>query len=209
MIQEPKIPNGLALTSFNRILAKEEREAEQCLIEGITFEDEYAEGLRFVQVVIRDCRLNSSMFERFDALDVRFENCDLSNVDFSKSSIHRVVFQGCKLVGTNFQGTSFGDVTFHSCKMNFSLLNETKFKKVCFHSCDLEQSDFYAMAHQSLSFEKCRLSGAQMQQANLKQIDFRTSHFTHLIVDLNQLAGCRVTVEQALVFASLLGIQIE
>lgn len=208
-MNEPKLPQHLTETTWNRILAQEEWEAEQCLIESINFEEDEACDFRFVQVIIRDCRLNNSSIKRLNALDVRFENCDLSNVDFSKSSIHRVVFERCKLVGTIFQGSSLGDVTFESCKMNFSLFNETKLKNVFFNQCDLEQSDFYAVKYQSLQFEQCRLSGLQMQQTDLATLDLRSSQFTHLIVDLERLKGCRVTMEQALILASLLGIQIE
>ena len=60
-----------------------------------------------------------------------------------------------------------------------------------------------------LQFENTVLNGAELLQTSLKGVDFRTAQIDGIAVEMSNLKGAIMTMEQAAACAQLLGIIVK
>ncbi|WP_318263861.1 hypothetical protein [Peribacillus simplex] len=60
-----------------------------------------------------------------------------------------------------------------------------------------------------MKFETCRLNEVNFSRTPLKGIDISSSTFQRITVSPEDLKGCEVSPDQAIVFAAMLGLKIK
>nr|WP_286168778.1 pentapeptide repeat-containing protein [Roseburia sp. 1XD42-34] len=78
-----------------------------------------------------------------------------------------------------------------------------------FDHCSLRNTDFYACKFNKVQFQQCNLNKGNFSQTSLKNVDLSNSTFERLIVSLDELDGCEISPQQAIAFATMLGLKVE
>lgn len=205
-INAPKIPYTLQEATTESFFTEDELDGYE--LYAVNAADRQLTTVYISSSLVKQCDFSNAAFQNANFTDVRFENCDFSNASFSLSSIHRVQFINCKFVGTKFANTSFGHVQFEQCMLTMASFESSKMEKIIYHQCTLQQLDFYDMKTNELLFDACDLSAAVFSQTKLNKVDISRSYFEQLTVDVNDVKGAIVSREQAVYFASMLGLLI-
>ena len=82
-------------------------------------------------------------------------------------------------------------------------------KDVHFKGCELKFANFGSCKFNKVDFDTCNLIAAEFAGTKLNGLDFTTCRIDALKVKLLELKGIKVTPDQALEFAKMLGIKIE
>ncbi|MBD7946063.1 MULTISPECIES: pentapeptide repeat-containing protein [Psychrobacillus] len=175
-------------------------------LEGIT---EWEERVVFDQIHFQQASFESLHFYQVEFIDCIFEKCDLSNVVMDQALFHRVEFIECKLFGANITDGRLTDVRLVENLANYLNLSFSKLKKVSFTKCILNHADFVDSTFQQVELENCELNEANFTDTSLNGIDLSTSTYENLIVSMEDLKGCTVSMEQAIGFAKSLGVIIK
>lgn len=205
-LHAPKIPYDLTETTFDTIF--NDNELTDCAIYAATQAGQQLTDMRIYYSVLKQCDFSHTNVHHIDLTDVRFENCDFSNATFSLASIHRAQFINCKFVGTKFTKSSFGHVLFDQCVLTMASFEGSKIDHMLLCHSTLQQFDLYDMTIKALQFDQCDLSGAIVEQTQLKNVDLSRSYFDTITIEPHHLKGCIVSPQQAIYFASLLGLVI-
>lgn len=120
-----------------------------------------------------------------------------------------MVFKNCKLLGLNLTEANLGNVSFENCLANLCNFPEVRFKQVLFDSTSLQGANFYDCLLNKVAFQESDLNDVDFSQTSLKGIDISTCKFKRLQVTPESLNGCEVSTEQAIGFASLLGLKVK
>ncbi|OWA35542.1 hypothetical protein B9G55_12980 [Saccharibacillus sp. O16] len=158
----------------------------------------------FKQVTVLDSALRGAEFT-----DVVFEDCDLSNMNLTDAFLNRVAFKRCKLIGTDFGSSRMQHVRMSDCIGDYANFRLGKMKSVIFEDCSLLGSDLYAAEVQQFALDRCKIDGINLSEVKLKDVDLSRCEFDSLIVNPEDLAGCRIAPHQAAVFVGLLGLIME
>ncbi|MNO13053.1 Pentapeptide repeats (8 copies) [compost metagenome] len=208
-IDPPKITgeNSLLPQQIHTLQSKEE--ISHCLISDSLIEYQEAARVSFDKVIFRNVTIAGSTLNAIELTDVIFEHCDLSNVNFSDAFVHRTEFRNCKLTGTDFSRGRFQNVRIVDCIGDFASFRFGKFKGTAFVNCRLVSSDYYQAGLNHVEFSECDIDQATFEGCRLKEINLSDCRFAGLHVDIEDLAGCIISVEQAASFAGLLGLIIK
>ncbi|MCY9110007.1 pentapeptide repeat-containing protein [Bacillus atrophaeus] len=206
-IQKPRIPETLTAASFDEGLMQDDR-LEMCLIEDCSIIGEDIERICADQVVFRNVAFIDVSFRNIELTDVLFEKCDLSNADFSGAIIHRTEWGQSKLLGINLAEATMRNVLFSQCPANFSSFLFSNMKQVRFDQCSLLQCECNDAVLQHTHFDSCDLEGANFIGTSLQKMDLSSCRFEQIHVSLEKLKGCKITPQQATVFARALGAVI-
>ncbi len=208
-IDPPKITeeNSLLPQQVHTLQSKEE--ISHCLISDSLIEYQEADRVSFDKVIFRNVTIAESTLHAIELTDVIFENCDLSNVNFSDAFVHRTEFRNCKLIGTDFSRGRFQNVRMVDCIGDFASFRFGKLKGTVFTNCRLVSSDYYQAVLTHVEFLECDIDQATLAGCRLKEIDLSDCSFTGVHVDIEDLAGCIISAEQAASFAGLLGLVIK
>lgn len=207
-ITAPKIQEG-RLEPETELYVESRLEIADRLIEQTELTELDADRVSFDRVICRQVTITESALREAEFTDTVFENCDFSNVNFADVFLNRVEFKNCKLIGTDFGGGRMQQVRFTDCIADYANFRLVKFKSALFEDCSLIGTDYYAAAVQQFGFERCKIDRINLAEAKLGGVDLSTCEFDSLIVNLEDLQGCRIAPHQAAVFVGLLGLIIE
>lgn len=177
-----------------------------CSLEGI----EESDGkIIFDQVIFKQASFVGLHIYQVEFIDCIFEKCDLSNVVMEQAVFHRVEFIACKLFGANFADARLTDVRVIENHANYLNLSFSKLKKVSFNKCTLNHADFIDSTFQQVDLEDCEIDEANFTDTSLEGVDLSNTTYENIIVSLEDLKGCTVSMEQAIGFAKSLGVIIK
>lgn len=209
-IKEPHIMEDLPEISFRDL---DEDDDIPYLGHGVirdcTIESDDLEKLEISQVVFKNVVFLNVSFTRMVLTDVIFENCDLSNADFMEANMQRVEFRESKMIGINLADSHFHHVLFDNCMLHLGAFGYSRFKQAKFSGCMMQQVDCYECTFAKVGFDTCDLDEANFHQTDLNGIDLSTSRFLRLTVSVDDLRGCTISAEQAIGFATMLGLIIK
>ncbi|MCA1055760.1 pentapeptide repeat-containing protein [Rossellomorea aquimaris] len=208
-IENPKLPTDLKRAQFEDLYYEEDPSLMDCEVKNAFVEGENIEKLELSRVSFKGIRLLSSTFSRADVADVIFEGCDLSNTRFDEGILHRVAFKDCKLLGLDLSKAHLKDVTFDNCIMDVSSFIETMTNKVRFERSRMHSANFYECDMKRTAFEQCDLNDIDFTVTNLNGVDISSSFFERINVEAANVKGCIVSPQQAVSFASLLGLKVK
>jgi uncharacterized protein YjbI with pentapeptide repeats len=153
--------------------------------------------------VFNDCTFRRARFNLSVHANAAFVNCTFSNCNFFDAR-----FTDCKLVGSMFDRCTF-DVT-KVVGGNWSLvgLPGADLRRATFSGVRMREADLTGVRCEGSSLRDVDLSGASLHGAKLTECDLRGSDLSALVPDEVELRGAIVTLDQAVVIAEALGLDV-
>jgi uncharacterized protein YjbI with pentapeptide repeats len=171
------------------------------------------------ELKIDEFRIDSSVLERvqlaggrFGAVlwkDVQLVGCDLANVRAHRIALVRVEFIDCRLTGFAAAVPEWQDVLIRNGDVRYAQLPGGKFRSCEFDGCHWQDTDLQNGDLAGCVFRSCDLARADLRGTKLQQTDFLKSEVEGMLVGVNDLRGAIVDPAQAMVFAQVLGLQIQ
>ncbi len=207
-VEQPKVQTeNLDRVPLASLASKEEVHDKQ--IQNAVLEYLDVRKVSLERTVFRNVTILESSLEQAECTDVIFEKCDFSNVHFVGSFFHRVIFRNCKLIGTDFSDSRLQHAQFLDCIGDYANFRFAKFKQARFEDCSLKGSDYCGAAVHNFEWNRCNLDRVNLSQVKLNGVDLSDCHFDSLIVNPEDLVGCKIAAHQAMVFVGLLGMVVE
>lgn len=179
------------------------------IVENEVIGHQAAERVCFDQVIFKNVTFEQFSLHKLELTDVIFEKCDLSNIDLSDAIMHRVEMNDCKMLGLNLLGSTLRNVLFHNCSADFATFRFANCKQVKFEHSSLCNADFYRSELTKVELCESNLDQAQMSGTKLAGIDLSTCRFNGLGATLEDLQGCMISPEQAVVLSRTFGLIIK
>lgn len=208
-VVQPRIYEHMAEIKFEDLCIDDYPSLSNGIIRDCIIEEQDLDKLEFSQVVFKNVIFINVAFTNSLFTDVVFENCDLSNANFLGANMHRVECKGSKMLGINLADSNFQHVLFDECMLNLSAFGYGRLKHVLFSDCRMHNADFYECTFKKMDFDTCELNEASFHHTPLKGIDLSNSTFQQLTVSVEDLRGCTISSEQAVGFATMLGLIIK
>lgn len=208
-IEQPKMPRSLTSTAYMEIYDPEERYLNGVHIADCVIEGEQIERMEFSQVIFKNVVFQDVTFESIMCTDVIFENCDLSNANLMNANMHRTEFRDSKMLGINLAESYLKNILFVGCILNLGSFGYANLQQVRFENCVMRSADYYECIFKKVEFHACDIEEVNFSQTSLKGIDISNSTFERLSLGIEDLRGCIVSREQALGFATMLGLKIK
>ena len=145
-------------------------------------------GSRFTDVLFRNCDLSVADLQGASFFRVRFEEC---KIGFAETTLQHVVFGHCKGEFVNFSRSRLRSVRFAGAQLRGGFFDGCRFERVVFSQCGLVTADFSGT----------RLAGISFADSDIRCIRLRE-------VVSPEMKGLRVSPEQAVGLARLLGVEI-
>ena len=92
--------------------------------------------------------------------------------------------------------------------MDYSNFSDAKAQYVQMNHCSLRESVFHSCRWKNWNMTACKLHGCEFTGTSLNDMDVTDCETGMWQVDLHALRGLKVTKEQAVSFAGLLGLKI-
>ena len=130
------------------------------------------------------------------------------NCTFTRSNFFDASFIGCKLTGTVFDRCKFGILRVSGGEWSFVSMPGADLRNAAFEDVRIREADLTGARFDGSSVRRVDLSGAWLHHAQMTGCDLRGSDISALDprnVDLN---GAIVDVDQAVVVATALGIDV-
>ena len=188
-----------------------EGEIEGLSFRGVALPSEDCSRLSVQGCRFSGCRLGGAVFRGSRFTDVLFRNCDLSVADLQGASFFRVRFEECKIAGAGFAETTLQHVVFGHCKGEFVNFSRSRLRSVRFAGAQLRGGFFDGCRLERVVFSQCGLVTADFSGTRLAGISFADSDIRDIRlreVVSPELKGLRVSPEQAVGLARLLGVEI-
>ena len=99
-------------------------------------------------------------------------------------------------------------VSMQQCLMDYCNFSGARFQQIHFEGCSMREITFYSMKWKEWTMNDCVLSRCEFADTSLKDLDVTACQIEGWQIDPYGLRGLKVTKEQALTFAGLLGIRI-
>ena len=135
------------------------------------------------EVVIQECKLNSTLFERAQLLHVLIDNChdsveQESFVSFRGAEIKQSTFQHCTFSRGDFFSTRMIDSQMNDCQFLFGLFMTGYFARCSLHNCRFsalkkhpeKSCDFFKTIFDDCSIQNCDFEGAKTDSIALKNM---------------------------------------
>jgi fluoroquinolone resistance protein len=155
-------------------------------------------GAAFSECTFRDCRFNSSAH-----VDAAFVNCIFTLCTFFDAKFTR-----CKLVGTVFDGCTFELLEALEGDWSFVGLAHADLRGASFSGTRMREVDLTGARCRGTKFRDVDMSGGITHGADLTGADLRGSALPSLDPASGQLAGAVIDPDQAMVIATLLGLEV-
>lgn len=165
-------------------------------------------------VEIKKCRFDGIIFDevnvRFGSIeDVEFVNSDLSNFTFVDTYISKVKFKNCKLFGMHFIDSTFDNINIEECMcniINFTnvRINNSRICESSFKSSNIDNCEF-----KKITLEKVDFSNSEFRDTSLKNIDLSSCNIEKINIDLKNIKGAIINLEQTMDLIGLLGVKIK
>ncbi|MCM3338128.1 pentapeptide repeat-containing protein [Paenibacillus sp. MER TA 81-3] len=208
-VLRPNIPKYMESFTFTDRNIYTEDVFQLRVIENEVIEHQTAEKVCFDQIIFKNVTFDQITFHKLELTDVIFEKCDLSNIDLSDAIMHRVEMNDCKILGLNLLGSTLRNVLFHNCYADFATFRFANCKQVKFENTSLCNADFYRSELTKVELCESNLDQAQMSGTKLAGIDVSSCRFDGLGATLEDLQGCIISPEQAVVLSRTFGLIIK
>ncbi|SCS33652.1 pentapeptide repeat-containing protein [Staphylococcus caeli] len=205
-VQQPKISKKLEPKVLDDIFFMEDDILELAEINKSSLENNQLKRLLIYGSYIKDCNFANADLGRVDFTDVIFENCDFSNTNMEHGSIHRAVFKHCRMTGAMLKDMRFGDIVFNEVKGDFITIIESKIEKFLIENSNITNAEFHQNKLNHVIFTNTDINELSNFQTSLKTCDISKSYFETLTINKEDLVGCKISREQAIQFASLMGL---
>ena len=135
------------------------------------------------------------MFVSCDFADGFFRNCKISE---------------CKAEGNNFHACHIRDTVFSGCNMRYSGFNKNVWERVKLENCNFSDTALSELKLKTPVFAKTDFTHADFFKTSLKGIDLSGCEINGIAVSdtLYELRGVKITSEQAVNVAQMLGVKI-
>lgn len=175
---------------FEEEFKKLRGEFENCIFDGIIFEEVNLSHYKFI--------------------DCTFKNCNLSNCNFKSVVLRNPKFYSSKLIGVNWTSLShFGQLFFKDSILNYSVFQGMNLSKSQFLDCHLEEVEFEETNLTDGDFSGSNLRGSNFNHANLKNADLRKCVDVNLDITQVNMKGAKMHVDIAIELIAQLGVVIE
>ena len=155
-------------------------------------------GALFSECTFRQCRFNVSTHS-----DAAFLNCT-----FTRCTFFDARFTGCKLVGSMFDSCTFDLFTCERGDWSLVGLPGADLRQATFEGVRMCEVDLTGARCEGPRFRRVDLSGSWLDRANLARADLRGSDLSALDPTTVELRGAIVDLEQAIVIATALGLDV-
>lgn len=99
-------------------------------------------------------------------------------------------------------------VFFERCQMDYCNFTGAKATKITMDNCSMRENAFIRFKWKEWQLEKCDVCRWEVADTSLKGLDMTGCTLSGWMTDLFALRGLKVTKEQAVIFAGLLGLDI-
>ncbi len=181
---------------------------ENCRFYGDAFPETSGRLIEFHGCVFEKCTIGENEIERMVFTDCVFVRCDMSRCNLKKSTLQRVEFRECRLIGASFENAVLMSVSFGKCQMDFCNFSNAKAQHLLMQECSMKENAFISYKWKEWTMRLCDLTGCEFGDTSLKGLDVTDCLIGNWHTDLYALRGLKVTKEQAVTFAGLLGLNI-
>ena len=173
-------------------------EHTRVLFSDVDFTEVVNRGATFTECIFRKVKLNCSVHT-----DSAFVNCT-----FSGCSFFDVKLTDCKLVGTKFDKCTFDLMEVRGGNWSHVGLPGADLRRASFQGVRLREADLTGARCDGGSLRDLDLAGASLDGVKLTGCDLRGSDLSSLAPAHVDLTDAIVTVEQAIVIATALGLDV-
>lgn len=186
---------------------------DECVIEGFLFKNEVLEyieapSVEFKNCIFENCKFTECSFQKSSFVNVIFKGCGISNCNFEESGLHRVEFYSCKLMGSGFPESSINNIEFKECDCRYLNFSQSVIKDVLFDNCNMSRA-IISECKLSAKFDSCNMSEVSFFHTSLKGIDLTSCEILGISLDIPDLRGVVVNVNQAVELSKFLNIVIK
>jgi fluoroquinolone resistance protein len=153
--------------------------------------------------VFEECTFRRARFNASAHTDAAFLNCTFRNCNFFDAR-----FTQCKLVGSMFDRCTFDIMKVVGGNWSLVGLPGADLRTASFSGVRMQEADLTGVRCQGSSLRDVDLSGAWLHSAQLSRCDLRGSNLVSLDPETAEIKGAIVTLDQAIVIAAALGLDI-
>jgi uncharacterized protein YjbI with pentapeptide repeats len=153
--------------------------------------------------VFTECTFRRARFNVSAHADAAFLNCTFVNCDFFDAR-----FTECKLVGSVFDRCTYDMLRVVGGNWSHVALPGADLRTASFRGVRMREADLTGARLEGSSLRAADLAGASLHGAKLTRCDLRGSDLSALDPGAVELQGAIVTMEQALVIAAALGLDV-
>lgn len=184
-----------------------------CDLSGMNCTDEDASDADIGHIDIEKsqfhrCSFYGARFHRTCFQNVIFEGCDFSGARFYDCRLKHVEFRSCRLTGAVFSDCILEDDKLPDCQGRYLNLSGNTLKRVSFDHGSFKGAYLARCKCTKVTVSGCDFTGCDFTGTNLDGFDFTTCTIDGSIWSLDKVRHMKVTPEQALDFARLLGLEI-
>jgi uncharacterized protein YjbI with pentapeptide repeats len=141
--------------------------------------------------------------------ECEFDGCDLTRMRPKKMAARGVTFTRCRLMGVDWSDLNANpSIVFVECNLQYASFVEVNLTSTPFRRCRMVETNFFDARLVEAVFEECEMAGARFEQCDLRGADLAGARGVILDPSKNNVAGCRISVETAVVVASALGFRV-
>lgn len=153
--------------------------------------------------VFTDCTFRAVRFNASRHTDAAFLNCT-----FTGCTLFDASFTDCKLLGSTFDRCTFDLMRVSGGNWSMTGLAGADLRRATIAGARLRDADLRRAKCRGASMCDVDLAGALLDGADLSECDLRGSDLSGLEPGSVKLSGAIVTIEQALVIATALGLDV-
>ena len=153
--------------------------------------------------VFSECTFKRAKFNASEHVGAAFLNCTFVNCNFFDAK-----FTECKLVGSMFDRCTFEITQVTGGNWSLVGLPGADLRSATFRDVRMREADLTGARCQGSAFRNVDLAGALLHKADFSECDLRRSDLGSLDPETTEIRGAIVTLEQAIVIASALGLDI-
>lgn len=170
-------------------------------------------GCAFIDVDMTETTNHGAVFDRCTFRGVRFNvsrhaGAAFTNCTFSHCTFFDTQFTDCKLVGSLFQQCTFNLFKVSGGDWSFVGLPGCDLRRASLQSVRMREADLTGARLEEASVTDVDLSGAQLHSANFIRCDLRGSDLSSLDPLTAHLGQATVSLEQAVVLVTALGLNV-
>ncbi|KRG84376.1 pentapeptide repeat family protein [Stenotrophomonas daejeonensis] len=155
-------------------------------------------GAVFNECMFRRARFNASVHD-----EAAFVNCTFTSCNFFDSR-----FTACKFVGSMFNGCQFDHMNVIEGDWGFVGLPGADLRRASFSGTRLREADLTGARCQGSSICDVDLSGAWLHSVDFSGCDLRGTDLGAIKPDSANLKGAIITIDQTIVIAEVLGLDV-
>ncbi len=200
------------------------RECEECessyvlksddsYIENKSFTDQnfsmQLQNVEFNGCEFRNCDFTNAKMNHLHFVDCRFHHCEFTNSEFSECGFHRTSITNSKLTGTIFERCRLENIIYDDVMGRYVNYSYANMHAVLFRNSALIDGAISETKLKNISFEHVDLSGLEVLNTPLKDIDFTDADINRMRVNMKDMAGMIVDEYQAVMLVSILGVVVK